>query len=75
MKNKVRIFVDALSYKRKANTYKTKYDSVLEFKLRDKEKIEKLQDELLSAREKITKLEEENRELLKLVEKKHKNAK
>lgn len=67
--------IDALSYKRKANTYKTKYDSVVEFRLRDKEKIEKLQDDLLSAREKIAKLEEENRELKLIVEKNCKKAK
>jgi hypothetical protein len=67
--------IDALSYKRKANTYKTKYDSVLEFRLRDKEKIEKLQDDLLSAREKIAKLEEENRAFKIIVEKNCKKSK
>ena len=67
--------IDALSYKRKANTYETKYKSVVEFRLRDKEKIEKLQDDLLSAREKIAKLEEENRELKIIVEKNCKKTK
>lgn len=61
--------IDALSYRRKANTYETKYKSVLEFRLRDKEKIEKLQDNLISAMEEITKLKEELKEYKLLAEK------
>ena len=40
-----------------------------------RKKIEKLQDDLLSAREKIAKLEEENRELKIIVEKNCKKTK
>lgn len=57
--NKLKDLLNGMKYKRKFNTYKTKYDEVLENKVKDKEKIIDLQNDLLAAKDKITKLEEE----------------
>lgn len=57
MKNKIKDLFNATKYKRKLNKMKNNYDEALESKLKDKEKIEYLQDQLLAAKDKILKLE------------------
>lgn len=63
--NKIKDIFNTIKYKRKFNTYKTKYDETLEAKVKDKEKIIELQNDLLAAKDKIESLKEEVKELKK----------
>lgn len=58
MKARFKDLFNAMKYKRKMNTYKTKYEEVVDGKIRDKEKIIDLQNNLLAAKDKIKELEE-----------------
>lgn len=58
MKREIKDLFNVVKYKRKFNTYKVKYESTLEDKLKDKETIENLQRDLLAAKDKIIILQE-----------------
>lgn len=51
MKKLLKKLIDTRKYKRIANSYKLKYESTLEEKLSDKEKIIKLQDQVITLQE------------------------
>lgn len=64
---------NTMKYKRKFNTYKTKYDSILEEKLKDKEEIISLQRTVIAAKDKIDSLEEQLDYFKRKYEKKEKS--
>ena len=59
MGKKIKDFINATKYKRKYNKIKNNYLEALENKMKDKEKIIDLQNNLLAAKDKITELKAE----------------
>lgn len=59
MKNKIKDLFNATKYRRKLNKMKNNYSEALESKLKDKEMIIELQNNLLAAKDKINEQKEE----------------
>lgn len=59
MKNKIKDLFDVVKYKRKFNKLQNNYTSILENKLKDKETIIELQNNIIAAKEKNEILEKQ----------------
>ena len=59
MKNKIKDLFDVVKYKRKFNKLQNNYTSILENKLKDKEMIIELQNNIIAAKEKNEILEKQ----------------